>query len=83
MELRVMIELSCADGTKQIHDVARGGGADRPSIFDPLGLTLNSGRARLASVERHLVQAWISKYGALRRRLTEHPYGGETWQFQA
>jgi len=28
MEWRVTIELSGADGTTQIHDVARGGGAD-------------------------------------------------------
>jgi hypothetical protein len=39
MEWRVTIELSCADGTKQIHDVARGGCADPHSTFDPLGLS--------------------------------------------
>ena len=57
MEWRVTIELSCADGTKQIHEVARGGCADPHSTFDPLGLTLDDGKALLAGVQRHLVRA--------------------------
>ena len=68
MEWRVTIELSCADGTKQIHDVARGGCADPHSTFDPLGLTLDDGKALLAGVQRHLVQARVAEYRALRRR---------------
>ena len=43
MEWRVTIELSGADGTKQTHEVARGGGADPLSTLDPLGLTLDDG----------------------------------------
>jgi hypothetical protein len=61
MEWRVTIELSCADGTKQIHDVARGGCADPHSTFDV-------GRRLLAGVQRHLVQARVAEYCALRRR---------------
>ena len=38
MEWRVTIEPSGADGTKQTHEVARGGGADPHSTLDPLGL---------------------------------------------
>ena len=33
-----MIELNDACGTRQTHEVARGGGADPHSPFDPLGL---------------------------------------------
>ena len=51
MEWRVTIELSGADGTKQTHEVARGG-ADPHSTFDPLGLTLDDGKALLAGVQR-------------------------------
>jgi hypothetical protein len=68
MEWRVTIELSGADGTKQTHEVARGGGADPHSTFDPLGLTLDDGKALLASVQRHLVQARVAEYCAVRRR---------------
>jgi hypothetical protein len=68
MEWRVTIELSDADGTKQIHDVARGGGGDPHSTSDPLGLTLDDGKALLASVQRHLVQGRVAEYSALRRR---------------
>jgi hypothetical protein len=68
MEWRVTIELSGADGTTQIHDVARGGGADPHSTFDPLGLTLDGSKALLAAVQRHLVQARVSEYCAVRRR---------------
>ena len=68
MEWRVTIELSCADGTKQIHDVARGGCADPHSTFDPLGLTLDDGKALMAGVQRHLVQARVAEYCALRCR---------------
>jgi hypothetical protein len=67
MEWRVTIELSGADGTKQTHEVARGG-ADPYSTFDPLGLTLDDGKALLAGVQRHLVQARVAEYCALRRR---------------
>ncbi|MBS0161028.1 MAG: ISKra4 family transposase [Nitrospira sp.] len=63
MEWRVTIELSCADGTKQTHGVA-----DPHSTLDPLGLTLDDGKALLAGVQRHLVQARVSKYCAVRRR---------------
>ena len=68
MEWRVTIELSGADGTKQTHDVARGGGSDPHSILDPLGLTLDDGKTLLAGVQRRLVQARAAKYSALRRR---------------
>ena len=57
MEWRVTIELSGADGTKQTHEVARGGSADPHSTLDPLGLTLDDGKSLLAGVQRHLVQA--------------------------
>ena len=49
------IELSGADGTKQTHEVARGGCADPHSSLDPLGLTLDDGKMLLASVQRRLV----------------------------
>ena len=68
MEWRVTIELSGADGTKQTHEIARGGGADPHSTLDPLGLRLDEGKALLADVQRHLVQARVSEYCALRRR---------------
>jgi hypothetical protein len=68
MEWRVTIELSCADGTRQIHDVARGGCADPHSTFGPIGLTLDDGKVLLAGVQRHLVQARVAEYSALRRR---------------
>lgn len=68
MEWRVTIELSRADGTKQIHDVARGGCTDPHSTYDPLGLTLDEGKALLAGVQRHLVQARVAEYCGLRRR---------------
>ncbi len=67
MEWRVTIELSGADGTKQTHEVARGGGVDPHSTFDPLGLMLDDDKALLAGVQRHLVQARVSEYCALRR----------------
>ena len=44
MEWRVTIELNGADGTRQIHEVARGGGTDPHSPVDPLGLTLDDGK---------------------------------------
>ena len=68
MEWRVTIELSGADGTKQTHEVARGGGADPHSTLDPLGLTLDDGKMVLAGVERHLVRGRVAEYSALRRR---------------
>ena len=68
MEWRVTIELNGADGTKQIHEVARGGGTDPHSPLDPLGLTLDDGKTLLAGVQRHLVQARVAGYSALRRR---------------
>src|SRR3954454_8945495 len=67
MKWRVTIELSSADGTKQTHEVARGGGADPHSTLDPLGLTLEDGKILLASVQRHLVQARVAEYCAVRR----------------
>ena len=73
MEWRVTIELSGADGTKQTHEVARGGGADPHSTFDPLGLTLDDGKALLAGVQRRLVQARVAEYCALRRRCPHCP----------
>jgi hypothetical protein len=68
MEWRVTIELSGADGMRQTHEVACGGGTDPHSTFDPLGLTLDDGRALLAGVQRHLVQARVSEYCAVRSR---------------
>jgi hypothetical protein len=68
MEWRVTIELSGADGTRQTHEVACGGGTDPHSTFDPLGLTLDDGKALLAGVQRHLVQGRVSEYCAVRRR---------------
>ena len=38
------IELSGVDGTRQTHEVARGGCADPHSTLDPLGLTLRQRR---------------------------------------
>ena len=67
MEWRVTIELNGADGTKQTHEVARGGGIDSHSTLDPLGLTLDDGKILLAGVQRHLVQARVAEYSALRR----------------
>ena len=67
MEWRVTIELNGADGTKQTHEVARGGGIDSHSPLDPLGLTLDDGKILLAGVQRHLVQARVAEYCALRR----------------
>ena len=64
----VTIKLSGADGTKQTHEVARGGGSDPHSVLDPLGLTVDNSKALLASVQRHLVQARVAEYSALRRR---------------
>jgi hypothetical protein len=68
MEWRVTIELSGADGTMQSQEVARGGCTDPYSTLDPLGLTLNDGKTLLAGVQRHLVQARVAEYSALRRR---------------
>ena len=68
MEWRVTIELSRADGTKQTHEVARGGGTDPHSTLDPLGLTLDDGKMVLAGVQRHLVRGRVAEYSALRRR---------------
>ena len=68
MEWPVTIELSGVDGTKENYEVARGGGTDPHSTLDPLGLTLDDGKALLAGVQRHLVQARVSEYCALRRR---------------
>jgi len=67
MEWRVTIELNGADGTKQTHEVARGGGSDSQSPLDLLGLTLDDGKSLLAGVQRHLVQARVAEYSALRR----------------
>ena len=61
MEWRVTIELSGADGTKQTHEVARGGGTAPPSPLDPLGLTVDDGKILLAGVQRHLVQAQVAE----------------------
>ena len=68
MEWRVTIELNGADGRKQTHEVARGGGTDPHSPLDPLGLTLDDGKTLLAGVQRHLVQGRVAEYSALRRR---------------
>jgi hypothetical protein len=68
MEWRVTIELGGVDGTRQTHEVARGGGADPHSMSDPLGLTLDDGKAVLAGVQRQVVQARASEYCAVRRR---------------
>ena len=68
MEWRVTIELRGADGTKQTHEVARGGGTDPHSTFDPLGLTLDNAKTLLAGVQRQLVQARVAEYCTLRRR---------------
>ena len=62
------VELSGADGTRQTHEVACGGGTDPHSTFDPLGLTLDDGKALLAGVQRYLVQARVCEYCAVRRR---------------
>jgi hypothetical protein len=67
MEWRVTIELNGADGAKQTHEVARGGGTEPFSPLDPLGLTLDDGKSLLAGVQRHLVQARVVEYSALRR----------------
>ena len=67
MEWRVTIELNGADGAKQTHEVARGGGTDPRSPLDPLGLTLDDGRTLLAGVQRHLVQGRVAEYSVLRR----------------
>jgi hypothetical protein len=67
MEWRVTIELTCVDGTMQIQEVARGG-TDPHSTVDPVGLTLDDGKTLLAGVQRHLVQARVAEYSALRRR---------------
>jgi hypothetical protein len=67
MEWRVTIELNGADGAKQTHEVARGGGTDPHSPLDPLGLTLDDGKTLLAGVQRHLVQARVAEYSPLRR----------------
>ena len=67
MEWRVTIELNSADGTKQTHEVARGGGTDAHSPLDPLGLTLDDGKTLLAGVQRHLVQGRMAEYSALHR----------------
>ena len=61
MEWRVTIELNGADGTKQTHEVARGGGTDPDSPLDPLGLTLDDGKTLLAGVQRHLVQGRVAE----------------------
>ena len=61
MEWRVTIELGGADGTKQTHEVARGGGSDPHSVLDPLGLSLDDGKILLAGVQRHLVQARVAE----------------------
>ncbi len=68
MKWRVTIELSEVDGTKQTHEVAQGGCADPHSTLDTLGLTLDDGKALLAGVQRHLIQARVAEYCALRRR---------------
>jgi hypothetical protein len=73
MEWRVTIELSGADGTRQTHEVTRGGCADPHSTLDPLGLTLDDGEALLAGVQQHLVQAWVAEYSALRRHCVFRP----------
>ncbi len=57
MGWRVTIELGGADGTKQTHEVARGGGSAPHSVLDPLGLSLEDGKILPAGVQRHLVQA--------------------------
>src|SRR5262249_26539599 len=72
-EWRVRIELNGADGTKQTHEVSRGGGADPHSTFDPLGLTLDDGKILLAGVQRHLIQARVAEYCALRPPLFALP----------
>ena len=69
MEWRVTIEFpNGADGTKQTHEVARRWRHRLPlSPLDPLGLTLDDGKILLAGVQRHLVQARVAEYSALRR----------------
>ena len=53
MEWRVTIELSGAEGTKQIHEVGLGEGSDPLSILDPLGLTRNDSKILLGNLQRH------------------------------
>lgn len=67
MKWRVTIELNGADGTRQVHEVARGGSTDPHSPLDPLGLTLDDGKTLPAGVQRHLVRARVAEYSALRR----------------
>jgi hypothetical protein len=67
MEWRVTIELSCADGTRQTHDVARGGCADPHSTFDPLGL--NAGRWQSSAGRRAAASGSGPGRGVLRAAL--------------
>ena len=51
--MRVTIELNGADGTRQIHEVARGGGTDPHSPIDPVRLAPDDGKTLLAGVQLH------------------------------
>ena len=75
MEWRLTIELNGADGTKQAHEVARGGGTESQSLLDPLGLTLDDGKTLLAGVQRHLVQVRVAEYSTLHRYCSHRRVG--------
>jgi hypothetical protein len=67
MGWRVTIELIAAPMERGRPTRSLAVAAPIPLDFDPLGLTLGDGKALLAGVQRHLVQARVSEYCAVRR----------------
>jgi hypothetical protein len=67
MQWRVVVELSCAAGAVQVHEVHAGGSAVPGCSAATLGLTLAEAKAVLAGLQRHLVQAQTEEHCQARR----------------
>ena len=68
MQWRVVVELSCAAGAVQVHEVYAGGSTMTDCSAATLGLTLVEAKAVLAGLQRHLVQAQTEEHCQARRR---------------
>jgi hypothetical protein len=68
VQWRVIVELSCAVGAKQVHEVYVGGSTTSGCSAATLGLSLAEAKAVLAGLQPHLVQAQAEEHCQIRRR---------------
>jgi hypothetical protein len=68
MRGRIMLEVAGPDGTPQRHEVSSGERIPTGHTAATLGLSLEEGKAVLATVQRHLVTAQVEEHCRSRRR---------------